>query len=177
MRALFLVALLAAQSPPPKPTPDVFAPVRFLEGRWRGTATGEPGRGTSERAWRYELRGRFLYGTNRSTYEPRPGRIEGEVHEDWSMLGYDRAAKTLTLRQFHVEGFVNEYRLTASRPDTLEFTTFHIDNLPEGWRARETWRLVSKDEYVETFSIAEPGKDFQVYSETRLRRETLVARQ
>jgi len=31
--------------------------------------------------------------------------------------------------------------------------------------------LVSDDEFVETFALAEPGKDFATYSETRFRRQ------
>jgi hypothetical protein len=169
MRAVVALAAAAAlaQGPPPA---DPLAPVRFLAGRWTGEASGQPGKGVSEREYRFELRGRFLSGRSRTAYEPRPGKTAGEVHEDWSMLNYDRISRAPVLRQFHVEGFVNEYRLTSHAPDRLEFTSFHIDNLPEGWRAREVWRIVSADEFIETFSIAEPGQDFKQYSETRLKR-------
>jgi hypothetical protein len=50
------------------------------------------------------------------------------------------------------------------------FTSEGIENIPSGWRARETYRLVSDDEFVEVFELAEPGKEFAVYSETRLKR-------
>ncbi|WP_321475166.1 hypothetical protein [uncultured Paludibaculum sp.] len=149
---------------------DRFAPVRFLEGRWKGVATGEPGRGVSEREYRFEMKGRFLSVRNKSTWEIVKGKTEPEIHEDWGMFSYDRNMKVLVLRQFHIEGFVNEYRLTASTPESREFTTFQIENLPAGFRAREVYRIVSKDEFVESFSIAEPGKDFQPYSETRFQR-------
>ena len=48
-------------------------------------------------------------------------------------------------------------------PDTLW-------NIPAGWKARETYRLEATGELVEVFELAEPGKEFTVYSETRLRR-------
>jgi hypothetical protein len=35
---------------------------------------------------------------------------------------------------------------------------------------KEAYRVISADELVETFSLAAPGKDFEVYSETRLKR-------
>jgi hypothetical protein len=150
---------------------DPFVPIRFLEGRWTGDASGKPGKGKVTREYAFELRGKILVAKNRSEYEPRAGKSEGEVHEDWGVFTYDRRLKRLKLRQFHVEGFVNEYELSgASEGRTLEFTTTAIENIPRGWRAREAYRIVSPDEVVETFSLAEPGKDFDVYSETVLRR-------
>jgi hypothetical protein len=32
------------------------------------------------------------------------------------------------------------------------------------------YRIVSEDEFVETFALAPPGKEFATYSETRFRR-------
>jgi hypothetical protein len=47
------------------------------------------------------------------------------------------------LRQFHVEGFVNQYVLEpGSTPERLVFTTEAIENIPAGWRARETIRVL-----------------------------------
>ena len=88
------------------------------------------------------------------------------------MFSYDRSLKKLILRQFHVEGFVNEYVLDSIAPDgkSLEFTTVRIENIAAGWRAKETFRILSPDEFVEAFSLAPPGKDFEVYSETHLKR-------
>jgi hypothetical protein len=54
---------------------------------------------------------------------------------------------------------------------TIVFVTMAIENIPAGWRGRETYRIVSDDEFVETFALAEPGKDFTTYSETRFRRK------
>lgn len=50
------------------------------------------------------------------------------------------------------------------------FTSEAIENIPPGWRARETYRLVGADEIVEIFELAQPGAEFSVYSENRLRR-------
>jgi hypothetical protein len=88
------------------------------------------------------------------------------------MYSYDRVLKKIVLRQFHGEGFVNEYTLDSASPDgkSLEFTSIRIENIAPGWRAREAYRIVSSDEFVETFSLAPPEKEFAVYSETHLRR-------
>ena len=88
------------------------------------------------------------------------------------MYSYNRALKKIVLRQFHGEGFVNEYTLDSVSPDgkALEFTTVRIENIAPGWRAKEAYRIISADEVVETFSLAPPGKEFAVYSETHLKR-------
>jgi hypothetical protein len=153
--------------------PDPWAALRFLEGKWEGKATGKPGKGVSSRGYRFDLNGRFLSARNRSVYEPTSPGAKPEVHEDFGMYSYDRALKKVVLRQFHVEGFVNEYTLDSVAADgkSLEFTTTRIENIAPGWRAKESFRILSPDEFVETFSLAAPGRDFEVYSETHLKRE------
>ena len=87
-------------------------------------------------------------------------------------ISRDRIRGTFVLRQFHVEGFVNQYAMEPLAGDgsRLVFVTEAIENLPAGWRARETYTRVSPDELVEEFAIAPPGGEFEVYSEARLRR-------
>ena len=94
------------------------------------------------------------------------------MHEDFGIYSYDRALKKVVLRQFHGEGFVNEYTLDSISADgkSLEFTTVRIENIAPGWRAKEAYRILSADDVVETFSLAAPGKEFAVYSETHLKR-------
>jgi hypothetical protein len=169
-----LVLAVSAQAASPAPAPDPFAVIRVLEGRWEGAASGEPGKGTATREYRFDLRGKALVARNRSVYEPRSAGAEPEVHEDLGVFTYDKAAKKIVLRQFHGEGFVNEYVLAEESPDGASFTfvTVRIENIPAGWRAREAYQVLSRDEVVETFSLAEPGKDFQTYSVTRLKRRS-----
>ena len=163
----------SAQPPvPASPKPDPWQPVRALVGSWEGDSQGEPGVGKSEREYRFVLGDRFIRIDNRSTYAPQPKNPKGEVHEDVGFLSYDKGAGKLVLRQFHVEGFVSHYVLDSVSEDgrTVVFTTIAIENIPSGFRARETWRIAG-DELVETFALAEPGKDFATYSETRFRRK------
>jgi hypothetical protein len=56
------------------------------------------------------------------------------------------------------------------KPGTIVFTSEAIENIPAGYRARETYLLHGPDEFEEVFEMAEPGKDFEVYSRTRLKR-------
>jgi hypothetical protein len=163
--AIFAAAAFAQQ-------PDNFTPIRFLEGKWEGRAAGEPGEGTSTREYKFDLGGRFLVGRNKSVYQVKPPATKPEIHEDLGLFSYDRGSKKIVLRQFHVEGFVNEYTLDSVAPDgkSLEFVTTRIENIPPGWKAKEAYRVVSADEIEETFSLAAPGKEFEVYSRTLLKR-------
>lgn len=150
---------------------DPFQPLAFLLGRWTGTSSGTPGEGTVEREYSRALNGRFIYVRNRSVYPPQARNAKGEVHEDVAYLSFDRARRAFVLRQFHIEGFVNEY--VAQPPAGSQpwiFTSEAIENIPPGWRARETYTLRGPDEIEEVFELAEPGKDFAIYSRARLSR-------
>jgi hypothetical protein len=145
--------------------------MRVFEGKWEGQATASPAT-ASARGVPIRTRGRFLSARNKSTYEPKTPSTKPEIHEDIGMFSYDRTLKKIVLRQFHAEGFVNEYTLDSLSSDgkRLDFVTVRIENIPPGWRAKESYQVISSDEIVETFYLAGPGKDFERYSETRLKR-------
>jgi hypothetical protein len=158
---------LGAQTASP---PDRLALLAPLIGHWSGTTEGQPGAGTVERHYEPVLGARFIQVKNVSVYPPQPKNPNGERHEDLGFFSYDNARKAIVFRQFHVEGFVNQYVLdAASTSDRLVFATEAIENIPPGWRARETY-LIGADRLEEIFELAEPGKDFSVYSRTRLTR-------
>ena len=166
----FVVAQVAAASAQTDGTPDRLALLAPLVGKWAGTAEGEPGAGTVEREYERVLGGRFIELRNRSHYPPQARNPKGERHEDRGMFSADGARKAIVFRQFHVEGFVNQYVLDpASAPGRLVFTTEAIENIPAGWRARETY-VIGGDRLEEIFELAEPGKDFAVYSRSQLKR-------
>ena len=153
------------------PSSDVFARLRFFVGSWSGDQSGQPGNGTSERTYEFVLNDRFLQVKNTSTYPPQEKNKKGEVHHDMGMIEYDRARKKFMFRQFHQEGFVNTY-VQEENADAkkLVFTSEAIENIAPGWRARETYSILSNDEFIERFELAEPGKDFSLYSEAHLKR-------
>lgn len=155
------------------PKPDVWEPLKFFVGAWEGTSKGQSGQGTCKREYQFALNGKFLHVKNKSTYKPQEKNPKGEVHEDWGMFSYDRSRKKFVLRQFHIEGFVNQYAIETPATDgkTLSFISESIENIPAGFRARETYRITSADEFTETFELAEPGKAFEMYSETLFKRK------
>lgn len=125
---MLLAASVATQS---FPKADVWEPLKFFVGAWEGTIKGKPGQGTCAREYQFVLNNKFLHVKNRSTYAPQEKNPKGEVHEDWGMVSYDRARKTFVLRQFHVEGFVNQYVVETLAADgkTLSFMSESFENI------------------------------------------------
>lgn len=163
-------SLVAAQQSPAR-KPSALQPLAFLIGDWTGSSDGQPGRGSGRRHYEFVLRGQYIQSSNRIVYPPQAKNPQGETHEDVGMFSFDSRRKVLVLRQFHVEGFVNEYAARPS-PDgtTLVFESERIENIPDGWRARETYRPVGTDEFEEIFELAAPGNDYQLYSRSRWKR-------
>lgn len=87
------------------------------------------------------------------------------------MMSFDKSRKKFVFRQFHVEGFVNQYVMTSTDVKTIVFASESIENIPAGFRARETYKILGPDEFTEVFEIAEPGKEFEVYSEGHFKRK------
>src|SRR6516164_397934 len=155
------------------PSSDVFARLRFFVGSWRGDQSGQPGDGRSERTYEFVLNDRFLQVKNTSTYPPQAKNKKGEIHHDFGMIGYDAARNKFVFRQFHQEGFVNTYvEEESGDAKKLVFTSEGIENIAAGWRARETYLILSNDEFIERFELAEPEKDFSLYSEAHPKRVT-----
>jgi len=167
-----LVVAAAAPAWSADAPPDPWLPIRRLFGDWSGSSTGVSGEATVTRRYSPVLDGRFVNETNTSVYPPQPRNQSGERHQHWGMFSYDRARKLLVLRHFHIEGFVNTYRqvVDAERPQALVFESEVFENFSNAWRARETYEFVGDDEFIETFELAAPGKAFETYSRTVLKR-------
>ena len=146
--------------------PDGLNRLDFMVGEWRGTSQGESGQGSVERTCTKVLRDRYIECRSTTTYAPQEKNAKGEVHVERSFFSYDKRAKTLRLRQFHGEGFVNSYAETSP----LVFETAEIENIAPGWRARETYEQLSDGSWSERFELAGPGKEFAVYTSSKLQR-------
>jgi hypothetical protein len=143
----------------------------FFIGRWQGTTEGQPGKGTATREYTTELRSKVVQAKHRGVYPPQPANPKGEVHEDLGIYSFDNAAKVVRFRQFHVEGFVIHYvQQPEAKPGTVVFVSEAIENIPKGYRSRETLVRLGPDEFEEVFELADPGKEFQMYSRTRFKR-------
>ena len=156
-----------ASALPETPALDArLAPLQRFVGRWRGTVRGEPGAGIVERAYAPILGGKFIEERNTSSYE------SGELHHHIAYWSFDRRRARFVLRQFHEESFVNQF--VATTPDFVEgrliVESEAIENIPPGFRARESYVFSSADAFEEIFEIAEPNADYQLYSHNRFTR-------
>jgi hypothetical protein len=151
----------AAAAPAPA---DPWGPVRHLVGTWESEGTAGPGpiRWTFDftpGAQFLEVHGSSILGRPGAGPEPEMGRISR-----------DGARGRLVWRQFTAGGQVNQYLLERSGGAALVFVTESAESLPPGSRARLTLGGAAPDEILAVFEIAEPGKDFAVVGESRIRR-------
>ena len=150
---------------------DPLLALSFLVGRWEGTSSGQPGSAKVQREYVRVLNSHFIRVQNKSVYPPQEKNPKGETHEDYGMFSFDKTRKSAVLRQFHVEGFVNQYVSDLSPQDgKIVFTSEAIENIPTGYRARESYTVLGPDEFEEHFELAEPGKAFETYSRARFKR-------
>jgi hypothetical protein len=152
---------------------SVLEPFRYFVGSWEGTAKGRPGIGMVEREYGFIFHEKFLQVKGKTVYEPEDQNPEGEVHEEWGVFSYDKNRKQFVLRQINAEGIVNKYVLDTLSLDrnNIVFVTESIENFFDGWRAKETYKILGQDEFVEFFELAPPGRDFKLFSKSHLKRK------
>ena len=151
---------------------SIWQPLKLFLGSWKGKGGGEPGQGNYERTYQFVLNKKFIAIKNKSSYPPSDKHPQGEIHEDVGYFSYDKSRRTFVLRQFHIEGLVNQYRMDSISADgkRIVFISESIENIPAGWRAKETYDIINDNQIQETFELAEPKKEFQVYSKVLLKR-------
>ena len=151
---------------------SIWRPLQVFVGSWEGKGGGESGKGDYTRSYKSVLNKKYIEIRNKSVYPPTAQLPKGEVHEDWGFFSYDKVRSTFVLRQFHIEGFVNQYKLESISKDgkKLVFVSEAIENIQPGFRARESYDIINDKQIQETFELAEPGKEFEIYSRVVLNR-------
>jgi hypothetical protein len=111
------------------------------------------------------LNNQFIQINDRAVYEPQERNPEGEVHEEIGYISYDRNRDKFVLREFHVEGYVNQYILEDLGPgeNQVVFKTEAIENIPAGWQARTTYEILGENEFRETFDLAGPDQGWSCF--------------
>jgi hypothetical protein len=165
--AIFLLsALYASNALPQTPSKtDPWGPLRSLEGHWQGAISGKLGTGTGVRHYEFILDGNFLTFRHASVREPQEQSPEGDHHRELSVFSFDSERQKIVLRSFNVEGFVLQYLCNVS--DTkITCESERVESGP-GFRARAEIDIKSPYEFTERFSLAEPGKDLELYFTNR----------
>lgn len=157
-RGLLAVLCVGAFAPAWAQPAPALAPLSRFVGNWAGSATGQSAEGTVQRSYEWVMQGRYLREVNISRYPAREAGKSDEVHEHWSMFSFDKARQTIVLRQFHVEGFVNTYRLAGAPGDTpLVFDSEAFENFSNSWKARESYEFVSDESSSRPLSWRRPA--------------------
>ncbi len=177
MKSALVLACLIGAAPQARAqaTPaDPWSPLRFLVGEWRGTTTGDQGKGTVTRRYRFILSGRYLQERSMASFPPQPLYADGAVFSHASFLMHDPDRHALFFQQFRLDRFNGTFVLSTaqSRPSRLVFESVRLDNSPAAWKAREILDVVSPDEYVETLEVAEGDKPFEVQSRIQFKRQS-----
>src|ERR1044072_6899561 len=172
IRTVFvLFALVVTSFAQGERKPVNWEPFKYFVGTWEGVSKGETGPGKAEREYKIVMNGTFMEVRNKVISKMPDGKTD--MHEDLGIVSYDDARQKFILRQFNIEGFVNQYVLSSMGADNKasSWDTESIENIEPGWRGRERYKIVSKDEFVETFELAPPGKDFAHFNEITFKRK------
>jgi hypothetical protein len=152
--------------------PDKWENFRYFLGDWTGAGIGKPGVSSTKRSYALTLSDQFIEIRHRSTYEPQEANPEGEIHEELGLISFDQGRSLYVFREFHTEGYVNQYVLEQVREDSssLTFVTERIENMAPGWRARTTLEILSDEAFREVFDLAGPGRAWDCYITTEFQR-------
>lgn len=150
---------------------SLWLPFQKLIGTWQGTGEGPNGKGFYERSYRYMLNQNFIEVRNKVVYPANEKSPNGYTHEDVGYISYDKMRKKFVLRQFHSEGFVNQYVVETADGNTIRFISESIENIAAGWRAKETYHI-SGNSFTEIFELAAPNGNFQPYTKSSFERVT-----
>jgi len=160
--ALALVGSLGAQSP--ASTADPIAPVRFLEGEWKGEGGGRPGQSTGTATFRFELEGRAL--VRRSSADTAAANGRAASHHEDLMAVFPEGGQ---LRALYLDNEDHVIRYLVSQlPGGAAFTS------EEGTGPRFRLTYLRKSEALVTlrFELAPPGSPeaFSTYLEAATHR-------
>jgi len=151
---------------------DPWTPVRFLVGEWQGTISGDQGKGTATRRYRFILSSQFLQERSMASFPPQPLHPDGTVASHASFLAYDSARKILVFRLFREDRYNGTYAFSAaaSTPTRLVFESVQLDSAPASTKAREILEVISPTEHAEVLETSEGGQPFSVHSRIAFKR-------
>jgi hypothetical protein len=152
---------------------NTWEPFEYFVGKWEGNSSGKAGLGKGERNYTFVMKETYLFCKNIMRFEPQEKNPEGEVHEDQAFFSYDKTRGIFVMRQFNIEGFVNQFTMESLSPDKKKFVfvTESSENAPPGLKARITYKIKNKKEFVETFELGFPGQEYSCYMTNTWRRK------
>ena len=151
---------------------DKWEPFNFLIGKWEGNGTGKFGDSKIEREYEYFMGGTYIIGKNTSIYEKQEKNPDGEIHDHWDIISYDKVRARYVFRQFHAEDITNTFLLDSlnAAKGKLEFESESIENFREGWKAKEVYKFINEDEFIEIFYLASPSNEYTEFVRSSFKR-------
>ncbi|UCE05848.1 MAG: hypothetical protein JSW07_20030 [bacterium] len=166
LRSIFLFILISpllfSQE---KTDQNVWQPLQYFVGEWEGHSTGKSREGNGGRVYKFIMNDMFLYYQNTMKFDPQEKNPKGDFHEDRTFYSYDKNRNLIVVRQFNIEGFINQFVLDSLSSDqkTLIFITESSENAPPGLKARLIYEIENENEFVETFELGFTGKEFSCW--------------
>jgi hypothetical protein len=76
-------------------------------------------------------------------------------------------------RQFHIEGFINQYVLDSFLDDgkTIRWVSEKMENAPPSWKVELIYTIKDERTIEESFNLGMPDRDFECYNLNRLKRK------
>jgi hypothetical protein len=165
-----LISVVASGAAWGSPDDDSWKPYEFLAGDWVGEGSGEPGKGSGEFSFAWDLQKKVLVRRNRAELPAAQGR-PAAVHEDIMVIYPGEPGGPHKAIYFDSESHVIEYVATVS--DDKQMLTFLSGAIPSAPRFRLTYTKKDDDSVVIKFEIAPPGmpEGFKPYLEGKARRQ------
>jgi hypothetical protein len=168
-RLLAVAALLVLPSLTlSKPLPaDPWQPLQFLMGEWTAEGSGDPGQGSGNFSFRYDLDRKILIRLNSSDY-PATKDHPAFSHGDLMVIYPDTKQNGLRAIYFDNEGHVIEYQVYVRAEGTVEMVSDAEQGSP---RFRLTYTKTDNGGLAVKFEIAPPDhpEAFRTYLEGRAR--------
>lgn len=145
-----------------------------LIGNWVGTGEGySASKSVIHSSFRWVLNKQFLEVKNHSEFESTDQNPEGGIHDDWGIISFDKARKVFVFRQFHTEGFINQYVLndSLSTDKSFVFESEVIENFVQGGTARFTIHIKSDSEIETLFDVGFPGREMACFGKNSLQKK------
>jgi hypothetical protein len=153
---------------------DPWEPYKFLVGEWVGEGSGDPGKGSGQFSFAWDLQGKVLVRRNRADF-PAAGGRPAVSHEDLMIIYRpDRAGPPKAI-YFDSESHVINYQVTVSNDGKT--VTFLSDATAAAPGFRFTYARVADDSMKFNFAIAPPGQPgaFKTHIEGGVHRATGAA--
>jgi hypothetical protein len=135
--------------------------LRPLVGSWEGSIDGKLGTGTGVRRYEFILGGKFLMCRHTSVRLPQEKSPAGDQHEELGVFSFDSEKKAIVLREFMLEGVVPR-SVCETEAGKIVCTTEAVESGP-GIRARLTLEIIDRYRFRETYELAWPGKELELY--------------